>query len=367
MFSASSTRSPALVKADPSRPGPEWARDDATDLALFHRALAGLCRAEVPLRDAFLLLSRDLSHGPLGAAASRLSERVAEGEPLDAALAAEGASFPPLHRALIDAGLAAGDLPAALEAVAVQAAREQRIGARVQGVLRTAAVTSGLVLGLGLLALATGGPGMLELAGQAADYGALGVTRSIEIGLAVAAGALVFLALGFVAVALPVCLPDLGARGSRRLRDRLPIVGTLVRLGATAPVLSGLGLLLVRRVPLAQALDVVAAAAQEPVAEPLRRAADAAHDGASVAESLDDGGLVPPSCLWLIEAAERRGETAHALVDVADLLQARLERHIERCATLFGPAITFLVGLVVLAFAYAFLLGPMHAMRQLIG
>src|SRR5262245_50143385 len=81
-------------------------------LAALHAELAALIRAGVPLEAGLRAFSRDVP-GRMGAAAERLSQRLARGEAFDAALQAEG--FPPAYRAVVAAGQSAGRLPAALE------------------------------------------------------------------------------------------------------------------------------------------------------------------------------------------------------------------------------------------------------------
>lgn len=84
--------------------------------------IIALSRAGVPLERGLGALGRDMP-GRLGSAARELAERLDRGESLPAALAAEGASFPPVYRAVLEAGLQSGRLPAALEGMATSARR----------------------------------------------------------------------------------------------------------------------------------------------------------------------------------------------------------------------------------------------------
>ena len=59
--------------------------------------------------------------------------------------------------------------------------------------------------------------------------------------------------------------------------------------------------------------------------------------------------------LWLVDAAEARGDAAGALDEVARLLRARLLRAIDRCTTLVTPAAELAVGIAVFLLVYAFL------------
>jgi type II secretory pathway component PulF len=79
--------------------------------------IAALIRAGVPLDNGLRHLSEDLP-GSLGRYARQLSERIARGESLTDALAEPALHLPRLYRAVIEAGIAAGRLSAALESLA---------------------------------------------------------------------------------------------------------------------------------------------------------------------------------------------------------------------------------------------------------
>lgn len=79
--------------------------------------MVALTRAGLPLERGLRDVGRDLSGG-LSAAMLRLSTRMDRGEGLSEALAAEPEGFPPVYRAVVEAGIRAGRLPAALESLA---------------------------------------------------------------------------------------------------------------------------------------------------------------------------------------------------------------------------------------------------------
>ena len=84
--------------------------------------IAALVRAGVPLEQGLADLGADMP-GRLGKAAVALAERTARGESLDQALADQAVAISPTYRAVVQAGVRAGRLPAALEAIAASAHR----------------------------------------------------------------------------------------------------------------------------------------------------------------------------------------------------------------------------------------------------
>ena len=93
-----------------------------TDFIALNEQIAALVRARVPLEQQLARLGRELP-GATGQLAQRLSERLAAGESLDVAVAAEGQALPAAYRATIVAGLQSGRLGSALEALVDSAGR----------------------------------------------------------------------------------------------------------------------------------------------------------------------------------------------------------------------------------------------------
>ena len=92
------------------------------DLIALNDEIAALVRAGVPLEAGLTLLGDDLP-GRLGKFATLLAQRTARGEPLAQAITEDLGPLQPAYRAVVEAGVRAGRLPAALEAVAASARR----------------------------------------------------------------------------------------------------------------------------------------------------------------------------------------------------------------------------------------------------
>ena len=88
----------------------------AEQLIALNDEIAALIRAGIPLELGLRELGGD-TRGGLSRISSQLSDCMSRGESLPEALAAEGNRFPRAYRAIVEAGLRAGRLPAALEAV----------------------------------------------------------------------------------------------------------------------------------------------------------------------------------------------------------------------------------------------------------
>ena len=88
--------------------------------------IISLSRVELPLDPHLGRMSRSLS-GRLRQLTDNLAQRLAAGQPLDAAIAELGHGFPPMYQAVVTAGLRSGRLTAALEDIAATARRVQQL------------------------------------------------------------------------------------------------------------------------------------------------------------------------------------------------------------------------------------------------
>jgi len=328
------------------------------ELAVFHRTLAELCRSELPLPRALRLLSGDLQRGELRGVVEEMAQAVESGAPLAEAYAERADRFPPLYQALVEAGTASGDLPAMLEEIAAHASMKHEIRARMRKALAYPLVAAGFVVIVGGLLLVFVAP---VLHGLSADLDVLGksaeLTADFGSRLFVAGTAVVLLLASMATLAIVACVrgPLEASGAARNFALKIPVVGRLRLLAGLAALSSTLALLVRRGVPLTRALDLTAEATPEPaIAARVRKMADAAQEGAGLAEAARSADVFPPSLAWLLHAAEQRGEAAEALGDIAAIYRDRLERAVERVTVLVTPIAELIVGVVVFLLAYSF-------------
>ncbi|MDH3591602.1 MAG: type II secretion system F family protein, partial [Planctomycetota bacterium] len=145
-----------------ARPG----AGELRELEVFHRTLAELCRAEVPLPNAFRLLGTDLRDGELKRTVDTMAREVEQGRSLAEAYTSHGDRLPAEYAGLVEAGLASGDLPGVLEAIAVHAHRRASITERMRRALRYPLVVATFVMAIGALLAIFVAPTLFALPGQ---------------------------------------------------------------------------------------------------------------------------------------------------------------------------------------------------------
>jgi type II secretory pathway component PulF len=324
-----------------------------------------MCRSGVPLPRAFAMLAPDLERGPLRDAVSGLADDLAAGAAFDQAYARHCDAFPAAYAALVAAGMRSGDLPGALAEIARHAERRARVARTLRRATTGPLVTAIFVLIVGLALVVFVGPrfvGLSEVTASLADLSSRSAAPTPSLAsrpqIVIAGGVLAALAALVLATALFAWKrgPLDGRRGLGSVGLRWPIVGRIRLYAGLTALLSTLGSLLRRGVPLADALDLTAQATDEPE---LRRSALTmaahAHDGSGLEDAARAAGLLPPSELWLLRAAQERGAPAEALEDLAAHYADRLDRAVGQASATIGPALEIAVGGVVFVLAYTFI------------
>jgi len=342
---------------------PVIAREGASDdMAVFHRTLAELCRAEMPLPRALRMLAQDVDNAELGRAACAMADEIEAGATLEDALGRHYENFPELYRVLVSAGVEVGDLPGVLEEIARHAGTRAGITDRLKKALTYPLTAACFVIAAGVVVLGVATPALSSRT-FANPFGA-GEVRLPPAPLTALAVAAVVL-LGVLVVASVAWLRKPVDWQPRDVWFRLPVIGRLRLYAAKAGFASTLALLLRRELPLPRALWLTAAASDDKrIARQVSAMAERAEEGGGLAESLGGGELLPPSLLWLIETAEAGPDAARALEDVAAIYHRRLERAVDRTCAFLTPCFELAVGLVVLLFTLAYMFPGIYFMGR---
>jgi len=349
----------------------------AEELALFHRTLGELCRADVPLPRALRMLQQDLGRGPLGKAAAAMAAEVEEGVPLVTAYESRQHLFPELYRTLIEAGIAASDLPGVLEEIASHAAAEADIRRRIGSALRYPLYALVVVLLIGA-SLVTFLPPILTgiLDPRSQMFWSKDAVRifsaSHTVTLAEYLSLLPWLGLGVLGLAAAALLLFAALRrpldgvGPRGLLFRMPVLGRLRSYCARASFAATLALLARRNLPLPQMLALAAGTANNAATRKhIQQMLEHANAGNTLVESVRAGNLISPGLLFLLQTAEASATAPEALSEVARIYRQRLERATDQVCTLIRPAAEILLGIVVMLFALAYMFPALQFMDRI--
>lgn len=345
---------PVTVELTEARAGRQRGPRTAA-LATSLRTLATLLAAGTPLDRALGFAGEQAGHRELAGSFERARQRVRDGSPLSAALAAEEV-VGDFGVAVVRAGEESGSLDDALARLAEHHERVRELQAQVRGALLYPAVM-GVVAGVGVVVLLTfvvpRFSALLADAGGTLPW----TTRALVAGSAAVTGWwwvwLPLLVLLVVAVRQWLAVPAQRVRW-HAARLRWPVVGELELELAAARYTRVLGVLVHSGVGILPAMrlarEVVGNLA---LATRLTRAVEAVGRGDRVGTALK--GILPPLAVQLIAAGEESGQLDALSLRAADTLDAGVQRRLKSLVALVEPALIVLFGGVVGFIALALL------------
>lgn len=314
------------------------------ELVALSEEIAALARAGLPL-DVGLGVFRGRLPRRLSNAATEISERLQRGESLSQALSAVRSPLSPLLIAVVEAGVRAGRLPAALEELASVA----RMRADLKRQTRFALIypLSVLVLALGVTALLIGAvlPKIasffhgLRLPVDPLAARAIDETQSRWLLAALLAAAI----LSFLSFWLLPSLQNWIWRRSGIRTRRMPVYGQLVSDAQTSYFAGVLAILLDHGAPLPESIRLAGqASGNRALRSESERAAERLERGDSLVNSVAELRRLPAAFNWTLVAGQALGRLPSSVRQAAESYRQRATMRAENIR-LFVP-----VALVVL-------------------
>jgi type II secretory pathway component PulF len=319
------------------------------DLALFTRHLAGAMQSRTPLPDILNAYAQEAENNRLARASVAMAGRIAVGEELADSMDAYPSLFPPAYRRLVRLGEQGHSLSGVMDRLA-ESIEESLKNFEYY---RRAAIYPLLVLLL-LLADISFVLVMItpkfqaifsELGGMHIP-GPLGDPAGLANLLMIIFGALLCVPILFLLGA--VFNLRVRALGAGRFILQLPWVGPVLRRAETARFAQFLGLLLEQRIPMAEALDLLANSAENTY---IRAAlADFAHryaGGERLSDLVARQPVFPPTMATMINSAEDQGRLGETLRDLGRFYAERTRHGLSTLREVFEPMMLLLIGLLV--------------------
>lgn len=319
-------------------------------LALFTRQLAVLISTSTPVVEAIAALEKQTPDPAWRAVIADVRQKIEEGASLSDAMRAHPKCFDSVCCSLIQAGESSGQLDSMLERLAALTRQQQHVRSSLAGAMVYPCLLT--VVGVGVLVL------MLtfvlpRFAGLFETLKApLPPTTEILMQLsALMIGHWYAFLVAPVGIAFGLRAWAGSAAGRRSLHSwvlRAPQVGRMARSFSTARVARLLGVLLVSKVPLVEALQLTRqGTANLCYADLLARAEEAVTRGESVSVALAGGGLISPSVCEAVRNGEKAGRVGEVLVSIADYMDEDNEVVVRSLTSILEPVILIVLGVVV--------------------
>lgn len=311
--------------------------------------LAFMLRSGVPLLAAIRTTSAQATRASMARVWARVSDRLRGGMDLSGAMQAE-ACFSKVTTAMVAVGEQTGVLEDVLMRAASDLERRRTLRTTLLTALSYPAVV--VVMAIGVVAYL-----LIELVPKLRTFLA-GFNRTLPpiteklvsistwvqdnlMGLAIGLALLV----GGIAL-LRAWLPSRLAMD--RLILRVPQIGTMLHLAATANFARTLANLTESGVRLTDALRTVAPLPKNRwISTRILQAREDVLRGSSLAEALAKGRAFPPMLTGMVTIGETSGDLERTLDEVATYHEARLETLVRRVSALFEPVVILLVGGIV--------------------
>jgi len=336
-------------------------------LVSFTQQLATLLGAGQPLERSLGLLLKQPGPPQVRALVERIRDQVKAGQPLSAALEAEG-GFSPLYVSMVRAGEAGGALEGTLRQLSDYLERSQLLRGEVINALIYPAFLVVGVLGSLALLLAYVVPQFVPI------FEDLGVpipliTEAIltlgeflsRYGWAVLAGLLV------IAWGLAARLRDPRHREAfdRRLLG-VRVIGPLLQRVEAARLARTLGTLLSNGVALLQALVIARqVCSNRALQAQVAVAAESVKGGGTLGAAFGTQPLLPDLALQMIDVGEQAGELDSMLLKVADIFDVEAKRGIDRLLAALVPSLTVVMAVLVAVIMLAIMLPLMSLTSHL--
>ncbi len=330
------------------------------DVLAFTSELAVMLRAGLPLDGALrVLLSMD-HRPPVAKLLSAILELVKGGTPLSRALATRGELFGPFYVNMVRSGEASGQLGAVLTRLVehlerMRALRESVTSALIYpGILLAVAVIS--VVGILVFIV----PQFETLFRDARE--ALPLSTRIVL----VAGRVVLNYGGYLLAGLLVAGVLLrrwlssgqGQRWWQARLARIPVLGRVRHDYNLARFSRTFGTLLANGVPILTALGIAGETVDDDrLRESIKGVAPKVKSGGRVAEALQKTGSFEPLAVNLVRVGEETGTLDRMMLELAAILDRKVEIGIKRGLTLIEPALILLLGLVVAVVIVSILMG----------
>jgi general secretion pathway protein F len=316
------------------------------DVTVLLQDLALLLRSGLPLDEGLHLLVENAG-GATVRLIAQLRAAIGSGANFAEALQSHPATARPELIAVARSGEATGRLDSALETIAGERLRQERINAQIRTALRYPAFLLVVAGGVLLFFLTFVVP---QFADVVRDFG---TQKGWLIGMIIAASAALRQHGDLIAAAaLVLVLVGVLAWRIRRLRHRLvapllhlPVLSGIIVLRRTAQFCRTLGILLSSGVNLADALRLMNESAIG--GEQLAAVSDRVRRGERLVDALMEAKLVPPLAARMLRVGEESGALATVALRCAGYYEAKLTEQVDRLTGIVGPAAIVFISIVI--------------------
>ncbi len=340
------------------------------ELMVFTRQLATLQNAGLPLLRSLNVLQRQQQNTKLRSAIGAMAESVEGGSTFAEALAQQGDVFDRFFVNMARAGEASGSLDTILVRLADFLEKAERTKNKVKGAMVYPMVVMVMALGILTVLMVFVVPKFEEIFSDMLGDTPLPVLTQfvLRVSSAAVSNGLVIL-LGIVALVIGAKMfkrTETGARVLDRMKLKAPVFGPLFLKTAVSNFSRTLGTLMTGGVPVLQALNIVREVVNsEVIAKAVTTIHDSVKEGESMVVPMENSGVFPSMVISMIQVGEETGALPDMMMKVADTYDNEVDTAVEAMTSIIEPILIIFLAIVVGTIVIAMFMPLVSIMDQL--
>ncbi len=338
-------------------------------VALFARQLSTMVGAGLPLVRSLRSISRDHEDRRLAAILERVADDVQRGDTLAAALARHPEAFDEVFVSLVNTGEVSGTLDQLLEQTATYLERAESVRLKVQAAMFYPVV----VLAVSVLLMAV--MFVFVIPRFSAIYSRFKVPLPWPTQLLLTVSDVItqhlpvvlLLAVAAGLAAWNAARTEAGRLWVDRVKLRLPIFGSLIRMYAITKFARTLGMLTSSGTQILYALKVTRPVPGNKVLEQgIELVRSRVEQGSSLSRAMSESGVFPEMLVQMTATGEETGQLDNMLGRTADFYEQRVSARVQGLSSVVEPIAIIVMGIVVGSMLVALYL-PVITMGQAMG
>ena len=330
--------------------GPKGKKPSPDEVASMIMQLSILSRAGVPLVESLQGLAAHAKSPSLGHCLEQVTLNVSQGSALSEAFARHPNVFPNLAVEMARIAEAGGNLSQSMERLAEHMESGAEITRKVKSAMAYPIVVMFISMATVLAMVTFILPRFMKLFDQMGTELPWTTSALMSISNAITGQWYIFIAViaGLIYAWKAYARSPRGRRTIDTVALRLPIVGDIVNKIVLSRVVATMATLLSSGVPMVQALETSASAANnEYVKDALLRASRDVAEGNATSQALTATGVFPPLVLQMVASGEKTGELPSMLDYVCALYGRETDAKVKSLTSIIEPIMIVVLGIIV--------------------
>lgn len=330
--------------------------------------MADLLQSGVPLLRSLDVLAEQALHPGLTEVLTDVRNQVAEGTPLDAAMARHPHVFSELTISMVRAGSEGAFLEDALKRTADFLEKQEELRGRIVGAMTYPAILAGTGFVITVVLIVFFVPKFSELFARLEEQGGLPFATTMLLALSNILGKYGLIVAAAVAAVVYWARRQLATEQGRLLADKwklkIPVAGKIFMGYAISRFCRVLGTLLRNGVPLLKSLEISSdSTGNRVLSQAINKSAENVSSGETLAKPLAECGLIPRPVMAMISVAEESNNLDNVLINIADGIDRQTSVQLDLMVRLLEP-LTLLVMASAILFVLIALLLPVFQMSS---